>query len=99
MICGRCGAVIPDNLIQGPFKCSCGRWLAKGGLPRWVRSIAAWSQPGERGVGDTFHRLVAAVGADQVTRLLKWFRVDCGCEGRRDQWNDHYPYDDWGRVY
>jgi hypothetical protein len=64
-----------------------------------VRSIAAWGQPGEKGIGDTFHRLAAKIGGEQLSRLMKWFGVDCGCEGRREEWNDHYPYDETGRVY
>lgn len=67
-------------------------------VPRWAKAIAAWGKPGDRGVGDTFHRMVEAIGADNLERLIKWFGIDCGCSGRREQWNALYPYDDFGKL-
>lgn len=64
--------------------------------PRWVRSIAAWSKPGEIGVGDTFHRIAESIGAEHLSRLIKWFGIDCGCANRREKWNELYRYDDNG---
>jgi hypothetical protein len=68
--------------------------MVSHGVPAWVSAVAAWRRSGDVGVGDTFHRLAAAVGADQVARLIAWFGIDCGCSGRQQQWNEMYPYDD-----
>ena len=76
--------------------CACGLVLEHGKastIPGWVRAVARWRVPGEAGVGDTFHRLATSVGADRVMWLAKWFGVDCGCSGRRQLWNEQYPYD------
>lgn len=99
MTCDKCGCDLPFELadIPGPVRCSCGRWLgvARFGVPAWARAIAAWWQPGEEGVGDTFHRLAAKVGAEFV---ISWLNIDCGCEARREDWNNLYRYDERGQI-
>jgi len=100
VICDQCGIDIPDGLLVGPTRCSCGRWHRPKVMPvpRWARAVADWGQPGEGGVGDTFHRMAMAVGADQVARLIKWFGIDCGCDGRQQEWNGLYRYDENGKL-
>lgn len=84
-----------------PVRCTCGlvthgdgsqmRFVTK--KPTWVDAVSAWRSPDDVGVGDTFHRLAIAIGADRIARLIAWFSIDCGCEGRRQLWNEMYPYD------
>jgi hypothetical protein len=91
MIC-PCGVQIDDALACGPVRCSCGRWYHVV-WPAWAKAVSRWRASGDGGVGDTFHRLATAVGADRVARLITWFGIDCGCEGRRELWNQMYSYD------
>lgn len=86
MIC-PCGNVIDETRIHGPVKCACGRWH---NWPTWAKAVARWRVDGDVGVGDTFHRLAIRVGAENI---IRWFGIDCGCEGRRDKWNKMYRYD------
>lgn len=69
----------------------CGNWINLP-IPAWAKAVAAWKAPSDAGVGDTFHRLATKVGANHVSRLVAWFGIDCGCEGRRELWNVMYPY-------
>ena len=89
MIC-RCGQTIDDSLINGPVRCSCGRWHNVE-LPRWAGLIARWRRPGDAGVGDTFHRLAERFGAEWVIAKLG---IECECEQRRALWNGQYPYNE-----
>lgn len=90
MIC-ECGNTIDESLVHGPVRCSCGRWHYVV-WPAWADAVARWKSAEDIGVGDTFHRLATAVGADAVARLVKWFGIDCGCDGRRELWNQMYRY-------
>jgi hypothetical protein len=46
----------------------------------------------DAGIGDTFHRLTTAAGGEQFKAAFKKvFGRDCGCDGRRAEWNQLYP--------
>lgn len=72
-------------------------------MPRWHPStrvlVAQLAQlaarPGDRGLGDTIERLLAASGiAPYLRGLLAVLmrRLDCGCAQRRDKLNREFPY-------
>ena len=44
-----------------------------------------------RGFGDTFEKFTTFTG---IKRLVKWIygEKDCGCDRRRDLWNQWFPY-------
>lgn len=94
--CPKCGLTIEGENIILPVRC-CDATVVRT-VPSWAQAIARWAQPGEMGVGDTFHRLAAKVGANHVSRLIEWFGIECGCEGRRDLWNALYRYDANGKL-
>ena len=60
--------------------------------PRWAKWIARQRQDPDSGVGDTFRRLAAKVGGEQIKRLAKANAVPCGCTERQAEWNVRYRY-------
>ena len=59
--------------------------------PYWAKLIASQRIDEDRGVGDTFARLAAAVGGEQWKRLAKK-AGGCGCADRQAAWNRRWPY-------
>jgi len=64
--------------------------------PKWAKALATMKVDGERGVGDTAHRLfhwpVASQFSDVVFAALKLFKQGCGCARRQAEWNAKFPY-------
>ena len=60
--------------------------------PAWAKLVRSKRQGGEIGVGDTFQRLAKGVGGEVLKKTLKTLGIPCGCDARRDQWNELYPY-------
>jgi len=58
----------------------------------WAKLISRKREIGERGVGDTFHRLAGRVGT-AYERL--WIRLgsSCNCQDRRARWNRMFRYE------
>ena len=61
--------------------------------PLWARTVAALKQEGESGVGDTIERLI---GRHNSIEFKVWYKKtfgrDCGCSGRKEQYNRKYGY-------
>lgn len=62
--------------------------------PRIVLAVTRLRRPGDRGVGDTVHRLLEPLGGRVFER---WYeRVmgrPCGCQDRLTRLNAEFPYD------
>ena len=59
--------------------------------PIWVNAIALWHDDSDAGVGDTVHRCLGKFG-EAFKLILKKIGIDCGCDARRDEWNQLYRY-------
>jgi hypothetical protein len=42
------------------------------------------------GIGDTVHSVLKATGIDKLAKFV--LGEDCGCEERRQKWNEHWRY-------
>lgn len=63
-----------------------------GDWPLVIRLIKDQAKPGDRGIGDTLHRLIAEAGLDVWTVQLRAAGIDCGCSERQSWLNARYPY-------
>lgn len=61
-------------------------------IPTWVAVLQARRAPEDKGVGDTFARLLGSFGEafKATTRLLG---VPCCCAERQAEWNERWPYE------
>lgn len=64
--------------------------------PAFAKAFSLAKIDGEKGVGDTAHRLFNAPVARQISDVvflgLKLFKTGCGCVRRQAEWNGIYPY-------
>lgn len=61
--------------------------------PRLIRAVSRLRRSGDRGVGDTVHRLLGPLGGRVIERWHE--RVlgrSCGCQDRRERLNAIFPY-------
>lgn len=60
--------------------------------PLWAKALAKLSRPEDKGIGDVVHRLI---GDENSVAFKTWYKKitgrDCGCKGRRTQWNIQFP--------
>ena len=54
--------------------------------------VKAFKDTADTGVGDTIERLLG-MGGKVFKDLLDSFEIDCGCDNRRDTFNQLYPYE------
>lgn len=59
--------------------------------PLWTSAIAKLKEPIDVGVGDTVHRKLGAAGK-LFKAMMEALGVPCGCDDRRAEWNQRYPY-------
>lgn len=64
-----------------------------GPWPRWVRHLARFRKPTDRGFGDTLERIAGKFGREWKQIHKRIFGRACGCETRRDELNRTYPYE------
>lgn len=61
--------------------------------PLWARTLHSLKTDSDKGVGDTIERIV---GSDNSSALKSWYRKtfnrDCGCDGRKADFNARFPY-------
>jgi hypothetical protein len=65
--------------------------MAKEKWPLFIQGLALLAHHGEKGVGDTVHRLIP--GADAFKDWFeKQFGKSCGCTNRQTWLNAKFPY-------
>jgi hypothetical protein len=65
----------------------------QGKWPLKIKALALLAVPGERGVGDTAHRVLSHLGGDGVAKLYEEVTGrPCGCGDRIEKLNARYPY-------
>jgi hypothetical protein len=82
--CPHCGAI---DQTRPQFCSICGKAI----WPVPARFLAQMAKPEDTGVGDTIHRLTGKMGKF-IEWAVKQLGRDCGCSGRRAEWNRLYPY-------
>ena len=60
--------------------------------PAWATALRALRRDGERGVGDTAERLFGSFGGQPFKMALRSAGIECGCDERKEKWNELYPY-------
>ncbi len=60
--------------------------------PELIKQISDLQADGDTGVGDTVHRELGSAGT-AIKVILKAAGVACGCDTRRNEWNQKYPYE------
>ena len=71
----------PRKIVAVPM----GQW------PLWAKAIQKIRSDEDKGVGDTVHRRLGKMGA-AFKIFMKSIRAPCGCDRRREEWNQKYPY-------
>jgi hypothetical protein len=76
-----------DYYIDTPTAVSFSDW------PVWAKALGKLKRDGEKGVGDTIERII---GAETSDLYKSWYRKifgrDCNCIGRKEKFNETYPY-------
>jgi len=62
------------------------------GWPTWATALRALRRDGERGVGDTAERLFGSFGGQPFKMALRSAGIECGCDERKEKWNEVYHY-------
>ncbi len=57
----------------------------------WAVKVSSWRTSADLGIGDTIHRKLGALGT-AFKVVLTAIGVPCGCDERREQYNEKYPY-------
>ncbi len=60
--------------------------------PWWARLLRLCRSHGERGVGDTWHRLLGPMGEGYEAAYLYFKGKMCGCCSRLNRLNGQFPY-------
>lgn len=60
--------------------------------PLWAKAMSRLSSDEDTGIGDVVHRMI---GDENSESFKAWYKKttgrDCGCTGRRVQWNIQFP--------
>lgn len=59
--------------------------------PKWAKAVAVLRSDRDEGVGDTVEGLLGAIGRGGKL-VLQMLGVPCGCDRRKGEWNESYPY-------
>lgn len=59
--------------------------------PAWVVALQSQRTPEDRGVGDTFARLLGKFG-EAFKATSKTLGIPCNCTRRQQEWNERWPY-------
>lgn len=79
----RCGAVHHDEASL--------RVAYEIANPTWVLALKAKRAPEDKGVGDTFARLLGTFG-EAFKATSKALGIPCNCTRRQAEWNERWPY-------
>jgi len=60
--------------------------------PLWARGVELLRKPGDQGVGDTIHWYATRVGGEKFKVMMTALGVPCGCDERREHYNQRFPY-------
>lgn len=61
--------------------------------PLWARTMSSLRTPEDKGVGDTVERIIGKDNAEGFKAFYqRTFQRQCGCDGRKQEWNQLYPY-------